>query len=152
KQDREEARHWLTRAAIEGKNRRAMFDLGALCTENLSDTKALTEALQWFRQSAELGDAMACMQLANFYYQGWGVMQTNIDEYRFWRARAAVLGSTAAQYYMGAAYRTGDGVPKDAVASVEWYRKAAAKHHPAACYDLALHYLEDKTNRLSRLQ
>ncbi len=114
KEDKEEAKHWFSRAAIEGKNRRAMFDLGALCMTNIYDKRMLTEGLQWFRQSAELGDALACMELASFYYQGRGAVETNVDEYRFWRSRAAVLGATQAQYMMGDAYRTGDGVPKDA--------------------------------------
>jgi len=144
--DTDAAKRWFMRAAKEGNNRRAMYNLGVLCFTNVS------EAFQWFKQSAELGDGLACLQLANFYYRGWGVVQTNLDAFRFWQGRAALLGSTAAQYAMGDAYRTGNGVSRDVENSLAWYRKAAAKSHPAALYDLALHYLADKTNRLSRLQ
>jgi TPR repeat protein len=147
--DLEAAKFWLTRAAKEGGNRRAMFNLGALCSMNFPDTNSMAEAFQWYKQSAELGDPLACYQLSNFYYRGWGAVETNPASYRYWRFRAASLGATEAQCEMGAAYRTGDGVPKNVETSLEWYRKAAAKNHPKAFYDLALHYLEDKTNRAS---
>jgi uncharacterized protein len=145
------ARHWLTRAAEEGGNRRAMSNLGSLCLISFPNTNAMAEAFQWYTRGAELGDALACLQLANFYYHGWGVVTTNLETYRDWRLKAAKLGVTDAQYTLGSAYRTGDGVPQDVANSLLWYRKAAAKNHPRALYDLALHYLEDKTNRASML-
>jgi TPR repeat protein len=147
--DLEAAEYWLARAANEGDNRRAMYNLGALCIRKFPDTNSMAEAFQWYKHSADLGDPLACFQLANFYYRGWGIMETNLDNYRGWRFKAASLGATEAQYVMGAAYRTGDGVVKDVGSSLVWYRKAAAKNHPKAFYDLALHYLEEKTNRAS---
>ncbi len=33
-----------------------------------------------------------------------------------------------------------------------WYRRAAEKHHPTACFAVAAHLLQDKTNRLSRMR
>lgn len=149
--DTEAARRWLTRAAVEGGNRRAMYNLGALYSGQVGDTNAMAEAFHWFKRGAELGDALASMQVASFYYRGWGAVQTNLEAYRVWRLRAAARGATAAQYFMGAAYRVGDGVPKDMESSLEWYRKAAAKGHPSAFYDLALHYRAQSTNRLARL-
>jgi TPR repeat protein len=145
--DTEEAKHWFTRAAKEGQNRRAMYNLGVIC-DNSTDTNKLQEAFQWFKQSAELGDALGCRELANCYYAGWGV-ETNVYSYRYWRFKAAALGATQAQWLMGDAYRTGDGVPLDRQNSLNWYRKAAAKNHPEALYDLALCYVQDKTNPAS---
>ena len=147
--DVDAAKYWLMRAAKEGGNRRAMYNLGVIYSLPFPDTNSMREAFQWFKQSAELGDALASSQLANFYYWGWGGMQTNLDSYHDWRFKAATLGATEAQYAMGAAYRTGDGVPKDIESSLFWYRKAAAKNHPKAFYDLALHHLQAKTNRAS---
>jgi TPR repeat protein len=147
--DLEAAEYWLTRAAKEGNNRRAMFNLGAIYSNRFPDTNSLATAFHWFQQSAELGDPLGCHQLANFYFRGWGVAQTNLDSYRYWLSKAATLGATEAQYMMGAACRTGDGVAKDIQDSLAWYRKAAVKRHPRAFYDLALHYLEEKTNRAS---
>jgi TPR repeat protein len=150
--DTEAAKAWLLRAAKEGGNRRAMFNLGVLCGTNVSDTTAMAEAFQWFKQSAELGDGLACHQLANFYYRGWGGVQTNAEAYRSWRLKAAISGATAAQYDMGAAYRTGEGVAKDIEAALVWYQKAAAKNHPPALYALALLFLGDKATPSSRSQ
>lgn len=149
KKDLGEAKQMLLRAAQEGANRRAMFNLGVISSMSSPDTNAMAEAYRWYRQSAELGDALAMQALAGFYHPGWGVVETNLDTYRYWRSKAATSGATDAQFLMGWACRTGDGLPKDSQASLEWYRKAAAKHHPRALYDLALHYLEDKTNRAS---
>jgi TPR repeat protein len=142
------AKYWLTRAAKEGGNRRAMYNLGALCSRRISDPNSIIQAFQWYQQSAELGDPLACFELAQYYYYGWGV-QRDLDRYRTWRFKAATLGATEAQFQMGSAYRTGDGVPKDIETSLMWYLKAAAKNHPKAFYDLAVHYLEDKTNEAS---
>jgi len=38
--------------------------------------------------------------------------------------KGADQGDVVAQYNLGLMYSTGDGVPKDAVAAVSWYRKA----------------------------
>ena len=138
--DTDEARRWFLRAANEAGNRRAMYNLGVLCFAKDSDTNSKVEAYQWFKQSADLGDALAAFQLASFYRHGWGVVQTNLETYQYWRYRAATWGSTTAQYLMGSAYRTGDGVPKNTSFSIAWYQKSASKKHPAALYDLALHY------------
>jgi TPR repeat protein len=145
KKDLDAARYWLTRAAKEGGNRRAMYDLGVLCESKFPDTNAMAEAFQWYQQSAEPGDALGCSELANCYYNGWGT-SSNLDSYHLWLYKAAALGATDAQYRMGVAYRTGDCVPQDTAASLEWYWKAAAKNHPEAYYDLAIYYLKNKTN------
>ena len=144
-----EAEYWLMRAANEGGNRRAMYDLGVIYSLKYPDTNAMVEAFKWMKQSAELGDALAAQELANFYYRGWGGTETNLASYHNWRLKAATLGATDSQFFMGQSYRLGDGVPKDPETSLAWYGKAAAKNHPEALYDLALHYLEDKTNRAS---
>ena len=144
-QDLEAARYWLTRAAEEGGNRRAMYNLGVLCDIRHRYTKTTAEAFQWFKKSADLGDALACAALAQFYLR----VRPDLDSYHYWRLKAATLGATEAQYAMGIAYWRGDGVPKDVESSLGWYRKAAAKNHPEALYNLACHYSEEKTNRLS---
>jgi hypothetical protein len=147
--DEEAARRWFLRAAEEGNNRRAMYNLGVLSGRKFPDTNGTAEAFRWFQKGAASDDALACLSLANFYFHGWGVVETNLGRYRYWRFRAAVLGATEAQYLMGAAYRMGDGVPQDRQESLAWYEKAAVKNDPMACYDLALMCLEEKTNRAS---
>jgi TPR repeat protein len=149
KTNEDEAKYWFTRAALEGGNRRAMYNLGVIYMLKYPDTNAMVEAFKWMKKAAELGDALAAQELANFYYRGWGATGPDLDMYHFWRTMAASRGATDSQFFMGQAYRQGDGVPKDSEASLTWYARAAAKNHPEALYDLALHYLEDKTNRAS---
>jgi TPR repeat protein len=145
----DEAKVWFLRAATEGRNRRAMYNLGVIYSEKFPDTNSTVESFKWMKQSAELGDPLAAEQLALFYLRGWGGIQTNAAAYHFWRLKAAFLGATDSQFFMGQAYRLGDGVAKNVDQSMFWYDKAAAKNHPSALYDLALHYLEDRTNRAS---
>ena len=145
----DEAKYWLMRAANEGRNRRAMYNLGVLYEQKHPDTNAMIEGLKWIKQSAVMGDGLAADELSHFYFNGWGGTEADLANYRFWRFRAALLGATDAQFFMGEAYRKGDGVRKDIENSLMWYRKAAAKNHPEALYDLALHYLEEKTNSAS---
>lgn len=147
--DLKAAKYWLTRAAEEGGIARAMYNLGVLYGLKFPATNAMAKAFQWFQRSAKLNDPLACLELADFYYRGWGVVKTNMANYDYWRLKAALLGSTQAQYEMGQAYQTGNGVPIDLITARVWYLRAAAKHHPAACYDLALLDLEDKTNPAS---
>lgn len=147
KKNDERAKYWLLRAAKDGGNRRAMYDLSVLYNRLHPDTNASLESFKWTKQSAELGDAMGAWQLALFYLRGWGATETNLSSYRLWLYTAAKLGATDAQYFVGQAYRTGDGVPTNMAASLMWLRKAAAKNHPEALYDLAVYLLQERTNR-----
>ncbi|NIR59687.1 MAG: sel1 repeat family protein, partial [Gammaproteobacteria bacterium] len=49
----------------------------------------------------------------------------------------AEQGGAGAQYYLGAMYAAGQGVPQDATQAVEWYRKAAEQGHADALSRLA---------------
>jgi uncharacterized protein len=147
--DLKAAKYWSLRAATEGNHRRAMLNLGAISIMESSNSIGMAEAFRWYKQSADLGDPLACLQVANFYYHGWGGVGTNLDHYYDWLSRAANLGSTEAEYFMGQYCRTGTGMQRNPEKSLEWYRKAAAKNDPRALYDLAVLYAQQKTNRAS---
>jgi TPR repeat protein len=147
KKDEEKAKHWLLRAANEGGNSRAMYNLGVLCFRHSDEPGSKHMAFEWFQKSAELGDPIAAQELSLCYFNGYGDIKPDLLKYREWRKTAALLGATDSQYLMGQAYRQGDGVPKDVEQSLFWLRKAAAKNHPDALYDLALHYLQNNTNK-----
>jgi uncharacterized protein len=144
-----QAEYWDLRAAKEGNNRRAMYNLGVIYTAKPDYTNSMNEAFHWLKQSADLGDALGCQEVAAFYSRGWGVVATNVDSYHYWLTKAATYGATDAQYRLGVAYRTGDGVVKNEEASLAWYGEAAAKNHPEALYDLAVLNLQDKKNPAS---
>ena len=151
KQDTASAMYFFTRAAVEGHNRRAMFELGLLYMPKTAyNFKDATRAFQWFADSAELGDPMGAEYLADCYRSGTGVLADQAN-FRSWRFKAAILGATKSQYQMGKAYQVGDGVPIDQENARQWYRKAAAKDHPLACYELARYYLAAATNRTARV-
>jgi uncharacterized protein len=65
--------------------------------------------------------------------------------------RAVAQESAAEQFARGVDYQHGAGVPRDARAAAEWYRKAAAQGHVQAQVNLAIMYLsgdgveQDKT-------
>ncbi len=55
------------------------------------------------------------------------------------RAKAE-SGDAFAQYNLGICYANGEGVPKDVVEAVKWYRKAAEQNHAGAQSNLGLCY------------
>ena len=54
--------------------------------------------------------------------------------------KKAEQGNVFAQFILGDTYATGDGVPKDAVEAVKWYRLAAEQGYAAAHYTLGVMY------------
>ena len=48
----------------------------------------------------------------------------------------AEKGDSTAQYFLGAMYAKGEGVPKDNAEAVKWFRKAAEQGHTDAQYIL----------------
>jgi len=143
--DKAAAKYWTERAATEGGNARAMYNLGVFALQDSTNKEACDIAFQWYKRSAEKNDALAAWSLANCYLFGQGV-ETNLPSYRYWRFKAATLGSTEAQYFMSAAYRIGDGVPVDEENSLIWCIKAAQKNQPAALFAMYMHCAAEKTN------
>jgi TPR repeat protein len=75
-QDATAAKHWFMRAAKEGGNRRAMFNLGALAIRGFPNTNATAEAFQWYQESADHGDPLACLEMAHFYFNLIAAIET----------------------------------------------------------------------------
>jgi TPR repeat protein len=142
----EEAGQWFLRAATEGSNAEAMNNLGMYYKDKSGDTNSRIQAFHWFNQGAHLGNDLACYQVAMFYLNGFGVIETNPASYRYWLSMAAMEGNTRAEYEMGRICRMGDGMPVSLKQALWWYQLAAAKNHPEAFYDLAVCYSEDKAN------
>lgn len=64
--------------------------------------------------------------------------------------QAAESGDTEAQYQLAATLATGDGAEKDTEKAAYWYRKATAKKHREAMYNLGLMYILGETRRGTR--
>lgn len=84
--------------------------------------------LAWVRKAADQGDVKAELELAS-----------NTGDYTqdaVWYRKAADQGDATAEYYLGFAYRHGQGVCQDDVQAVFWYRKAAEQGNAAAKAEL----------------
>src|SRR5260370_22554180 len=71
------------------------------------------------------------MNLANAYYNGYGVRQDSASAAE-WFHKAADQGNAAAQSHLGDMYYLGEGVKQDDAEAVAWYRKAADQGSPEA--------------------
>ena len=80
--------------------------------------------MEWYRKSAEQGDATAQYYLGYMYENGRGVSQDNAKAMEWFR-KSAEQGNTDAQYQLGYMYHNGIGVSKDHTKAAEWYSKAA---------------------------
>ena len=88
--------------------------------------KDLAKAAEWYRKSAEQGNATAQYTLAIFYKNGYGVTQNKAEAAK-WYKKAAEQGDANAQNSLGYCYDHGEGVEKNSAKAVEWYERAQSK-------------------------
>ena len=95
--------------------------------------QSATEALIWFRRSAEQGFAHAQSALGNAYAVGElaGVEQDHAEAAR-WCRLAAEQGDADGQWCLALLHGHGAGVDQDFAESVKWYRLAAEQGHGQA--------------------
>ena len=97
-------------------------------------------AAQWFRKSAERGDAMAQYSLGVMYDNGQGVTR-DYKEAAQWYRKSAEQGVSQAQYNLGGMYYSGQGVIQDYKEAVAWFRKSAEQGVARAQFALGLMYV-----------
>ena len=83
-----------------------------------------SEAVMWFRLSADQGDPDGQSSLGEMYYFGQGVPQ-NYTAAAKWYRRAADQGDADSQTSLGDMYFLGQGVPQSHAEAVKWFRLAA---------------------------
>ena len=98
------------------------------------------EAVHWYAQAAEQGDALAQFNLGAMYVEGQGVAR-NFDKAMHWYRRAADQGNAPAQFSLGLLYEQSPGTLYLQEA-VQWYRKAAEQGHAPAQVNLGALYAE----------
>jgi TPR repeat protein len=98
-----------------------------------------TASAEYYRHSAESGNAFAQFNLGFCYANGLGVSK-NEAEAVSWYRKAAAQGYTAAQSNLGFCYGNGTGVAKDQVEAAKWYRKAAEQGYAVAQSNLGFCY------------
>jgi uncharacterized protein len=90
----------------------------------LLEKSDLTASAKWHERAAQQGLPQAQVALANLYFLGRGVPQSDVISAR-WYQRAAQAGEVHAQATMGAFYERGIGVERDWQQAVSWYAMAA---------------------------
>lgn len=98
-----------------------------------------TAAAKQFRQSAELGNTDAMVELAVAYDLGKGVEWRAGETMRLLE-KAAVLGNTHAMEMLGHIYLEDRQVEYDDAVSFEWFRQAAEGGNASAAFSVATAY------------
>jgi TPR repeat protein len=126
------AMNWYRKAAAQGLPE-AQRDLAFLL---LTDKPPkIAEAVAFYRQAADRGDAEAAYQLGVLYDRGQGVRPDAAQRNAWWQ-KAADLNYAPALLALAEMARAGDGMAKSEPVAVGYYRRAAERGSGAA----ALHY------------
>jgi len=88
---------------------------------------------------AQAGDPSAQLNLGKAYDDGNGVLQSDSQAVKWYRA-AAEQGNATAQNNLGLMYRSGRGVQQDKTEALNWYRKAAKQKNSNAMFNLGAAY------------
>jgi tetratricopeptide (TPR) repeat protein len=86
--------------------------------------KDFSQALKWFRVSADKGVPNAQNFLGMMYLRGQGVTRDSNTGFA-WLKKAADQGFPQSESTVGVCFEQGDGAPKSLPNAVEWYRKSA---------------------------
>ena len=92
-------------------------------------------AVDWYRKSADQGNALAQTNLGFCYENGEGVAK-DIKQAAFWYRQSAEQGNAMGQNSLGTCYYNGEGVAKDHKQAVFWYRKSAEQGNALGQYNL----------------
>lgn len=132
------------RNAAELGHFNACLKLGEMYVKGRAVTQDPQQAALWFRkivEAAERGEREAQVTLGCMYRDGLGVTQDYAHAMDWWK-RAAEQGDTdVAVFHIASCYHFGHGVPEDHEEEKRLLRRAAAKGHPWACYQLGSKYL-----------
>ena len=109
------------------------------------------EAVNWYRKSAEQGDADAQHNLGVMYKKGLGVPQ-DYKEAVNWYRKSAEQGDAWAQDALGLMYRQGLGVPQDNVYAHMWFNIAASNGDDDARSNRDLVAIRMTTEQLTEAQ
>lgn len=86
--------------------------------------KKYVEAIELYRQAAELGDAEAQYKLGKMLYSGKGVEKNTEEAIELFKL-AAAQDYECAEFRLGAAYQLGWDIEKDEELAFYWYKRSA---------------------------
>jgi TPR repeat protein len=124
---------WFTKAANAG-NARAMYQLGTMYYDGaLVDVNA-EKAMHWYMLAIAAGEVQA---LRPYLTAREAISQITSETTQQLGDRGS-HGDAAAQHALASRYLRGLGAKRDVVVGMDWLRKSADQHFPAAEYDLAI--------------
>ena len=106
---------------------------------SLFSEKNYTEAAEWYRKSAEQGDADGQASLGYMYNNGHGVAKDDAEAIKWYR-KSAEQNNAVGQVNLGYMYRNGYGVAQDYAEAAKWYRKSAEQGNNVAQRNLGILY------------
>lgn len=109
----------------EAGDPQAQCDLGIAYTAGNGVPKNFSQAVKWFRKSAEQNNAAAQYNLGVAYAQGLGGAHKSMVEAFKWYRNSAEQNYADAQYNLGCAYLFGQGVRKNGGEAFKWFGKAS---------------------------
>ena len=109
----------LLAGAEAGMTAKEMADLADQYYNGDGVEQSDEQAVYWYRQAADLGDAYAMAKLGWMYRNGRGVEQSDEEAVRWYRP-AAELGNADAMTNLGWMYRNGRGVEQSDEEAVSW--------------------------------
>lgn len=127
----------LLRRHAEGGAGAAQLILGHVYSQFHALPDAPAQALYWYQNAAENGQAQANDRLADLHMAGRGVVQDDGEALRLYRLNAA-RGYALAQCNLAYLLAEGVGAPVDAGAALGWYLRAAAQGEARAYFNLGL--------------
>jgi TPR repeat protein len=141
-QNEEQARHWLTVAALDGDSDAAELLVGLDNndpSDPMSEVQALLmngeaeQALEKLQRLAETTppNIRAVTRLAWLYESGLAV-ERDLTRAAELFMQAAKAGDAEAQYAISVMYQTGVGKPQDSQQADQWLQRSAAQGYPVA--------------------
>lgn len=123
-QNGKEAVKWFRLAADKG-NARAQMGLGLCYAQGRGVETDEREAFKWFSRAASQNYPLAQLTIATYYAQGKGGVKIDQVKATEWCLLAAQQGLVQAQMALAERYVNGEGIEKNEIQAIEWYKKAA---------------------------
>lgn len=102
-------------------------------------TQDFNKAIDYYKQSAKLGNALAMFQLGKIYQSG-DIVPKDYQTAALWYEQGAKLGNNDCQINLGGLYDSGKGVPQSFEKAFYWYSEAAKQGDIDSIYNLGLMY------------
>jgi TPR repeat protein len=131
----------ITAAAASGHIAAASLT-GTFHEDGRGTPRSRDEALRWYRQAADQGDAAALAALAR-------LLPAGKPEWMSYVRRSANAGNADGQYQLGQ-YLATPGTSQDLAESGEWFKKAAIQGHVGAQVASALQLLDRRSEKADR--